>query len=450
MLPIVLATFSASEVTIWLLVSSIGAFQLVFDAGFTPTFTRLISYVSGSSPDQARLRETGLLPATASSVEDVRAALLSSLQRVFRRLSAISAVLVVTLGTLAAFRQLQGLENPAVGYAVLWLLGPTWAIEMYGRRYVSFLEGTGRLPIIRRWKGVFGVSVAITNLLALLLGGRLLALALSGHVWRWLNVLWNRRLYAKALEESSATGWTVGNPSPEVTKAVEATVWSRGWRAGVGVALGYGSVSGTGIIYAQIGSPAAVGSYLLALRLLEVMKGLAQAPFYAQLPEFGSMYADGDTDRLGRSMLARMLAVIGLLFLGSMTFALAGQPLLRLLGSSTEFVALRVWALLCIATIAERISAMQLQGYTLTNRVVWHKVNGAHGGAAVILSLIFGSLYFDIGFAAALAAANVLVFLPWTATLNSRIIGWSRTRVVLLSFAAAVIILTLAAIFLPG
>jgi hypothetical protein len=71
---------------------------------------------------------------------------------------------------------------------------------------------------------------------------------------------------------------------------------------------------------------------------------------------------------------------------------IAGQPLLRLIGSNVTLVSEWIWTAMIFAYFFERYGALHLQLYSITNDIVWHIANGVSGLIFIVLSFIFAAI----------------------------------------------------------
>jgi hypothetical protein len=91
------------------------------------------------------------------------------------------------------------------------------------------------------------------------------------------------------------------------------------------------------------------------------------------------LYAEGRWAELVAIARAGMLRTNWVLTASIIVVGFTAKPLLSVVGSDTPFVAPAVWWLLGLAFLFERIGAMHLQLYSVTNRIVWHFANGVSG-----------------------------------------------------------------------
>jgi hypothetical protein len=73
---------------------------------------------------------------------------------------------------------------------------------------------------------------------------------------------------------------------------------------------------------------------------------------------------------------------------GAAMVAFGLEPALRFLGRSTVPLDPLLWWLLAAGFFAERFGAMHLQLYSVTNHIIWHKVNAISGGLSLLTILL--------------------------------------------------------------
>jgi hypothetical protein len=144
----------------------------------------------------------------------------------------------------------------------------------------------------------------------------------------------------------------------------------------------------TGIIYAQFVASPAAASYLLALRLINVVKDVSMAPFYSKLPLLSMLRVRGDmpsfTKMVKRGMfLSHLVFVTGVICTG-----LLMDTLLQVIHSDVGFVSNGLWILLGIAFFMHRFGAMHVQVYLSTNHIISHIADGVSGLIIVLCTLV--------------------------------------------------------------
>jgi hypothetical protein len=223
----------------------------------------------------------------------------------------------------------------------------------------------------------------VSNLLALAMGGGLLALVISTQTWALINA-WQIRRLAGTVFDGKLKTFSSGKFSREVFQ----TAWPAAWRSGLGVLLTAGFVHVTALAYAQLGNTLEVVAYFLALRLITAISQFSQAPFYSKLPLLAQLHAQGKTSDLIGFAQRGMRFALWVYVAGAAMVAFGLEPALRFLGRSTVPLDPLLWWLLAAGFFAERFGAMHLQLYSVTNHIIWHKVNAISGGLSLLTILL--------------------------------------------------------------
>lgn len=393
-LPLVLTRFSAQEIVVWYLMATFLGLQHVIDIGFSPTFSRIITYlVGGVTLDDLRRPSksgTGILDR-----EDLNR-VYSTMSSIYLWLGLAWTLLLLLVGSSALKRPISQVDDSRSAW-IAWLviLGVSY-ISFWGEKYVSYLMGLNQVALLRRWDTIAAIGAIVTSFLVLYLGGGLLALVIGNQSWQVLKVVRNGWL-----ARSAADGVMRGFSKQPFSRPIFNAVWPSAWRSGVGVLLSYGVIQSSGIIYAQVGSTASIASYLLGMRFMQILTQFSQAPFYSKIPVYSRLYAEGKKEELlqiaQRAMgLSHWAFVVG--FLG---IEFVVQPLLEIIGSNASFPPPLLWTLMGLAFFAERFGAMHIQLYSTTNHIVWHIANGVSGVIYLVVSFALlkplGAYAFPVG-----------------------------------------------------
>jgi len=144
----------------------------------------------------------------------------------------------------------------------------------------------------------------------------------------------------------------------------------------------------SGLVYAQIANAAALSTYLLAFRAIQLVSELSQAPFYSKIPVLARLRSEGRfADQMTMAQRAMRLSH-WTYAAGFVAIGLAASPLLASIGSRVQFADARLWALLGLAFFVERYGAMHIQLYSTTNHIIWHVANGVTGVIYVVTSAL--------------------------------------------------------------
>lgn len=429
-LGLVLAWFSAEATNVWLMLLTITSLQFVTESGFSQTFARMYGYAL-SGLGKSELRDLRALPARQQDTPDKEtlAAVVGTAQVVHLVLALIWCVLLLLAGSLAMVGPINSLPEPHTGW-IAWLIAVVAStMWVYSSQYVSVLQGGEKVHVQQRILAAINAAQMSLGALALVLGGGLIALSLAYHA-SFILLMWMYRLKARGLLDE----WLQTPPRAGFDAQVMRSVWPSAWRSGLGVLAGQGILPVSGMIYAQLAPAIQSASYLLVLRLINVVQNFSAAPFLSHVPRMVRLRADGSLKaqmRLAQSKMRQSYAVciaIGLA-IGVLT-----QPLLDLIGSSTDFVPASFWAMFLAGLVLHRYIGMHMQLYATTNQILWHRINGVMGAAFLGFSWAFYPLLGAYAFPVSFVISQV-VFPVWLAAWYSYkslgISAWDFERKVL-------------------
>jgi hypothetical protein len=230
-------------------------------------------------------------------------------------------------------------------------------------------------------------------------------------VWPLAGSEWNRRI---CIRERPAFATRLGHLDREVLH----DVWPAAWRSGVGILMSAGVIQLSALLLAQRGSAAELASFLISLRMLQLLVTASQAPFYSKLPRLARMHAEGN----GAEQLALATRGMALSYwayaAGVVVIGTAAPSLLELVGSNAVFIPRSLWFLMGLAFFVERYGAMHIQIYSVTNDIIWHKANGL-AGAVFLVVLWLGFEQLGLYAFPAGILAGYLGFYAWYAAAHS-------------------------------
>ena len=414
-LPVLLRRLPAPEFAVWSLVATVASLQTLAELGFGVTFARSIAYAMGGATALERIQGSNSVAAGAQPNWHLVLRICSTMRFVYGRLSVALALVMVVAGTVAMWRPVHRMANPADGWAA-WMcvcLGTVFSFR--ANQFVCLLQGTNSVALLRRWESLFSLGGILTSLVVLWITPRVAVLLAASQSWVLLGAWRNAWVSRRLLSEREIEGI-----KPVLHRDILDVVWPSAWRSGIGSAMSFGLVQISAVAYAQSKDLAGINAYLLGLRILQPLSLISQAPFYSKLPAFGAYYARGDSATLLRSAGRGMAHALWAFVLPASIIGIFGERLIALLGSATPFPGAELWILMSAGFLAERVGAMHLQLYSLTNHIVWHVANGLTG---CIMCAIWLVLYGKLGvrvFPVGLLAAYCGFYLPFCLRHSSR------------------------------
>jgi hypothetical protein len=383
-LPLVLTKFSAGDISLWYLFLTIIGLQPIADMGFGSTFIRVIAFAMGGAKRfddlrNIRIESGGNSQKNWISIEKI----VSTMYYVYNRLTPVVFILLLIVGTISLIKPISHTEDIQSSWISWVIILLTTTIIFRGTIYSNYLQGVNKIALFRRWQSIFSLGTTITSFLVLWFDEKILTLVISYQVWALLNVIRNY-YFCRTIEDKRFRKFQYTAKNTEIFNAV----WPSAWKSGVGILLSYGTVQASGLIYAQIGSITSVVSYLLALRILNNIRGFSMAPFYSKLPLLARLRAEGNhlkqiTVASKGMKLSYWTFVVPFIFVG-----FTATSLLKYIGSNADFVSPLLWSLMGIGYFIERYGAMHIQLYSTTNHIIWHVANGTLGIIYLVTSII--------------------------------------------------------------
>ena len=368
-LPIVLVRFDDSQTLVWLQIEVFVGLLFLADAGITPTFTRMVAAaVGGSREVRQEERRTVRFESPTMLFFGVAGAL-----KRFNIFAVIfgSAALLAVAG-LSLVRPVNELADPQDGWIAFAGLCAMTPFIIGTNRHIALLQGLGSLWRVNMWRAAANVAASCSLLVAALVTESVALLVWASLSWR--VVLW-AVLRVSAIRQSRLLfGSPVAVPKEQLRQTL-AFAWGPTWRSAVGLATGYTTIQGSGVVFAQLAVVPEAASVMLALRLFEGIKLFAGAPFLSQVPRMSTLYVQNRIDELVQLARNRTWITLGVAGCAGLLVTFFGNPLLEWMGARTFLPSESFLIVLTVAIMLERFSNQQLQVQSVTNVIVWHTAN---------------------------------------------------------------------------
>jgi hypothetical protein len=425
-LPLVLRRFSAPEIVLWQVFSTIIGFQLLVDVGFNTNFARLLAYAMGGAhelPAVGVLQRTAIQAGALPNVALLRR-VADTMFGVYDRLAVLLGALLALGGAFTVAKPIAQLALPIAGAAwagttpshgwaawALLIVSTGWLFR--NNAQIAFLQGVGCVAPLRRTEAAVMTATALGNIAVLTAGGNLLALVVSNQFS--LLVSW---FACRQLVRSWCRGAGVPVPRAEWEQEVVRAVWPGAWRATIGAVMSYGTLQVANLVYSQGRDSNAIASFLVGSRIMFTLGQLANAPFYSRLPHLARHLVQHNLTAV-RAGAIRGIS-LGLITLTILTLALtlAGPTALHLIGSKTTFPPVALWLLLGAATFTERLGAMLVQLYSLSGDIRWHWANGITGVLFILLTVALFPMFNVTALPLSSLLSNTVFLLPYSVHLN--------------------------------
>jgi hypothetical protein len=382
-LPLLLNRFSAPEIALWYLFSTVISLQGLLDIGFKLTFIRMIAYGVGGATDIANFA-VDEVDTHGSENWELIGRIFSIMKHIYKRINILLFVLLSSIGSLSLIKPIAQVNNHRemwVAWGVIILIS---CIRLYGTIYANYLEGLNKIAIVRRWETLTSLGAILTSFAVLLYVKSLLWLVVANQAWVLVNMIRDIVLCRK-LDNGKFKELNTNLP---FDKIFFKKIWSPAWRTGLSAFMSKGLSNVTSIIYAQIGSSGSVAAYLLALRIINQIRDVSAAPFYSKIPLFAQLTAQKKmaelTQKAQRSMfLSNMIFIVC-----AIGFGMAAKYVLIAIHSKITFIDQWLWLTLTIAYLIHRYGAMHVQLYNISNHIVSHIADGVSGIIFIVVTVL--------------------------------------------------------------
>jgi hypothetical protein len=197
-------------------------------------------------------------------------------------------------------------------------------------------------------------------------------------------------------------------------------------RTWVAQLMSYGIVQFTGIYYSSFGDRDSVSAYLFSLKLLYQISNFANAPLYSKIPLYNRLFAQKKFDILKKQLL-KNIGITLLLF--PILCVIIGESLpilLELIGSNTGFIGREIWLLMTLGFFTNRVGAVLLVSYQISNKVYAHIANGVSGAIYIILLIVMNQYGVEalIAFPLGYLISNLMFYSWHPMILASKLFGF--------------------------
>jgi hypothetical protein len=263
----------------------------------------------------------------------------------------------------------------------------TGYVNLRSNYLAVLLQGLNEVALVRRWEALTSLGSVLTGFVVLLLGGKLFALVAAVGIWSLIAAIRNLWL-CKQVVGGKFQSLPPSKKDPEML----ATLWPATWRSGVGVLMSFGLIQASGLVNAQFATAANSASYLLCLRIMQLISSFSQAPFYSKLSLLPRLRAEGNIKGLLEVSGDGMRKSLWTYSFGYVAAGLLGPLVLSRLKSNVEFPQASFWVIQGAMFFVERYAAMHLQLYSTTNHIITHIANGVTG--LLVIAYTFALLPF--------------------------------------------------------
>ena len=393
-LPLILKMLSPEEYGLWSIMLSIKAITELLDFGFSPTFSRAITYVYSGAKE---IKSQGFDPVDSNAGTDysLLGGLINAVKRFYGSVAILLLLFLATAGVLYLNHIMNDYSGDMLSAKLSWYAyGALLCYQFYTYYYDSMLVGRGMIMKARQ-------IVVLSQLLHIAIASLLLVMGfgiISMVVGQIASVVVNRVLAYRAFYDKE-TSELIQNSKPAEWRGLLKNLWNTAYKSGL---TGISWIISNRMLaaFAGIYIPlSAVGDYGLSKQVAEITYTLSVVWFVTFYPKITQHKISSNFIQLKR-MYFKALAIA--LAVGLFCFAgafLAGDFTLDLIGSKTRFISGPLFALLLVSAIFDSFTYISTSLLLAGNEVPHFKAQLVT--ALVTVFVIFLFLHFtDWGVAA--------------------------------------------------
>lgn len=396
-LPLILNFFPVEDVVLWYSLTSVLSIIIMFDLGYSPTFIRFYSYVMAGAKidDLNELDNIEVKNLPAKGKVDVNSLhfINQIISNTYRKISLVAFFSMLFIGSLFLWKPISNSSDIYYGISSWLTIVVTGSLTLYGNKYTSMLQGMNEIATYQKYNSLIVVmSTGLAAILIILYQNLFLAI-LSIQLGAVIVVVINYFLVNKN-QNTSLNSYPKLDLDKYEFSLVKSNIDRASRKSAIGIFCSTGLFQFSNIFMANSFDKVFASSYMVSMQLLRSLSAFSQVPLQTQLPTLARLYAVGNKKKLFSQLKIIFIKVIFVFLMGLVAITLGFPFLLSLLNSETPVPSNIVWISLATAIGCERFFSVLIQGYSLTNNIVWDKINGTTALAVVLFTFI-GDHYFS-------------------------------------------------------
>lgn len=350
-LPLILKMLSPEDYGLWSIMLSIKAVTELLDFGFSPTFSRAVTYVYSGAKS---IKAEGFDPVVPGSETDysLLGGLIKAVKRFYGSVAVLLLIFLASAGLFYLEHIIEGYSGDSTMARISWYsYGALLCYQFYTYYYDSMLVGRG---MIKRARQIIVLSQSLHIIVAsvlLSLGYGIISMV-AGQV---VSITVNRILAYKAFYDRE-TKSKLALSVPAEWKDTLKNLWNTAYKSGL---TGLSWIVSNRMLAAFAGlyiPLSVIGDYGLSKQVAEITYTLSVVWFVTFYPKITQHKISNNISQLRRMYFKSLLVAFGVFLLCISGALLLGDTLLDFIGSKTRFI--ETWLM-----IALMLSAL-LDGFT--------------------------------------------------------------------------------------
>lgn len=392
MLPIVLRMLKPDEIGMNYLMLTVGSMVALFDFGFAPQFARNITYIFSGAQT---LKKEGI-EVNEDKKEAINYRLLSTMihtaRSVYRLLSVIVLLVMLTLGTFYIYEVTNGFVNVHNALFIWIVYSFSTFINIYYTYYTSLLTGKGMIMESKKAMVYSKIVYIIIAVILLLLGVGLLSIVIANLISPLINRHFSYKyFFTKELQEKI----NVYDITKQEKVDLFTIIWYNAKKIGLAYISGYAITKFSMFLAGLYLSLQNIASYGLMMQFVGIISTLSGTLFILSEPRLSSLKIKGEKDMLLKSFSYSMGIYYLLFIFMGVAFLFLAPWLLSLLKSNIILPASGIMILYLIIILLELNHSFFATMIVIGNTVPFMGISLITGGLIALgsfLSLQFTGL----------------------------------------------------------
>lgn len=329
-LPLILHMLSTEEIAMNYLMMTIGAMVSLIDFGFAPQFGRNISYVYSGA--QKLLKEGVKDECVGGDVNyHLLKALIDVAKKVYRIMSLIVLLIMLTLGTLYIYQVTNGFSNVNNSFFIWVIYSVSTYFNIYFCYYTSLLTGRGLIMESKRALLASRILYILLAYVLILCNLGLIGLCLANLISPFLS---RAICYHYFYDENTLNKLKEQKSSTVEQKELFKVIWYNAKKLGINFVGSYAISRFSMFIIGLYLAMDQISSYGLMTQLAVIIAAISSTFFNSLIPKLASYRVSNNIEKMLSVFSMAMLVYISLFVILSAGLIIIGPWILELLKSN--------------------------------------------------------------------------------------------------------------------
>lgn len=330
-LPLILKMLTVEEIALNYIFLTVSSLVLLFDFGFSPQFSRNVSYVYGGAQT---LKKEGIEDVSSAEVA-INYRLIATLvkvgQYVYLRLALLVLLVMLTVGSLYIYKVTDGFHSVAHSLPIWIIFSASTAFTIYYEYYNFLLTGKGAIKETKIALLASRIVYIGLTFLFLYIGWGLMGVVLANFIAPFVNRM---LCYRFLFTEEFRTQLKPYNISKEEISATFDVIWYNAKKLGLVFVGAYAITKFSMFLAGLYLSNAEIASYGLMMQLVNILSTVATTFFITFQPKFAALRVEGNSQGFV-SLFSFSIIIFYILFtLGGIILLFLGNTILGYIHSN--------------------------------------------------------------------------------------------------------------------